>query len=40
MNVSFVKLLSKRRARVSNVPLAVSARRMLGAAALARRDVV
>ncbi|NUY33477.1 tetratricopeptide repeat protein [Paraburkholderia sp. JPY303] len=35
MNVSFVKLLSKRRARVSNVPLAVSARRMLGAAALA-----
>ncbi|NVI07315.1 tetratricopeptide repeat protein [Paraburkholderia youngii] len=35
MNVSFVKLLSKRRARVSNVPLAVSARRMLGAGALA-----
>ncbi|RZF25924.1 tetratricopeptide repeat protein [Paraburkholderia sp. UYCP14C] len=35
MNVSFVKLLSRRRARVSNVPLAVSARRMLGAAALA-----
>ncbi|EDZ99997.1 Tetratricopeptide TPR_2 repeat protein [Burkholderia sp. H160] len=35
MNVSFVKLLSKRRARVSNVPLAVSARQMLGAAALA-----
>ncbi|MBB5466398.1 tetratricopeptide (TPR) repeat protein [Paraburkholderia sp. CI2] len=34
MNVSFVKLLSKRRARVSNVPLAVSARRMLGAAVL------
>jgi Flp pilus assembly protein TadD len=35
MNVSFVKLLSKRRARVSNVPLAGSARRMLGVAALA-----
>ncbi|MFP4889881.1 tetratricopeptide repeat protein [Paraburkholderia sp. EG304] len=35
MNVSFVKLLSKRRARVSNVPLAVSARRILGAGALA-----
>ncbi|MGF6966110.1 putative Zn-dependent protease [Paraburkholderia sp. WC7.3g] len=34
MNVSFVKLLSKRRARVSHVPLG-SARRMLGAAALA-----
>ncbi|KXU90104.1 hypothetical protein CI15_08040 [Paraburkholderia monticola] len=35
MNVSFVKLLSKRRARVSNVPLTGSARRLLGAAALA-----
>ncbi|WP_233828107.1 tetratricopeptide repeat protein [Paraburkholderia sp. ZP32-5] len=35
MNVSFVKLLSRRLARMSNVPHAVSARRMLGAAALA-----
>jgi predicted Zn-dependent protease len=35
MNLSFVKLLSKRPARTSRVPYAVSARRLLGAAALA-----
>jgi predicted Zn-dependent protease len=35
MNLSFVKLFSKRPARASRVPHAVSARRMLGAAALA-----
>ncbi|MEZ0602920.1 tetratricopeptide repeat protein [Paraburkholderia sp. IW21] len=35
MNLSFVKLFSKRPASASRVPLAVSARRMLGAAALA-----
>ncbi|HEY2020603.1 tetratricopeptide repeat protein [Paraburkholderia sp.] len=35
MNVSFVKLLSRRLARVSHAPQTVSARRMLGAAALA-----
>jgi tetratricopeptide (TPR) repeat protein len=34
MNLSFVKLFSKRPARTSRVPHAVSARRMLGAAAL------
>ena len=35
MNLSFVKLFSKRPARTSRVPYAVSARRLLGAAALA-----
>ena len=35
MNLSFVKLFSKRPARTSRVPHAVSARRLLGAAALA-----
>ncbi len=35
MNLSFVKLFSKRPARASRVPHAVSARRLLGAAALA-----
>ncbi|HEY1999555.1 tetratricopeptide repeat protein [Paraburkholderia sp.] len=35
MNLSFVKLFSKRPARAARVPHAVSARRMLGAAALA-----
>ena len=35
MNLSFVKLFSKRPARSSRVPHAVSARRLLGAAALA-----
>ncbi|MGF6726156.1 tetratricopeptide (TPR) repeat protein [Paraburkholderia sp. GAS41] len=35
MNLSFVKLFSKRPARSSRVPRAVSARRLLGAAALA-----
>ena len=35
MNLSFVKLFSKRPARAPRVPHAVSARRMLGAAALA-----
>jgi tetratricopeptide (TPR) repeat protein len=35
MNLSFVKLFSKRLARTSRVPHAVSARRLLGAAALA-----
>src|SRR5258708_3369915 len=35
MNLSFVKLFSKRPASASRVPHAVSARRMLGAAALA-----
>ncbi|HEY4296241.1 MAG TPA: tetratricopeptide repeat protein [Paraburkholderia sp.] len=35
MNLSFVKLFSKRPARASRVPHAVSARRMLGAATLA-----
>jgi tetratricopeptide (TPR) repeat protein len=35
MNLSFVKRFSKRTARTSRVPHAVSARRMLGAAALA-----
>jgi Flp pilus assembly protein TadD len=35
MNLSFVKLFSKRPARAARVPRAVSARRLLGAAALA-----
>jgi hypothetical protein len=35
MNLSFVKLFSKRPSRASRVPHAVSARRLLGAAALA-----
>ncbi|HEX7933208.1 MAG TPA: hypothetical protein VF573_09055, partial [Paraburkholderia sp.] len=35
MNLSFVKLFLKRPASASRVPQAVSARRMLGAAALA-----
>ncbi|NYH18232.1 putative secreted protein [Paraburkholderia bryophila] len=35
MNLSFVKLFSKRPASAFRVPHAVSARRMLGAAALA-----